>query len=48
MHDMLNVSPGKKARVRNFMEGQASIEGAIRAYIEAVKSQTFPAQEHGY
>ncbi|MBP6019181.1 MAG: 3-methyl-2-oxobutanoate hydroxymethyltransferase [Burkholderiaceae bacterium] len=49
MHDMLNVPPGKKARfVRNFMEGQASIEGAISAYIKAVKDQSFPSQEHGY
>lgn len=47
MHDMLNVFPGKKARfVRNFMEGQTSIEGAILAYIQAVKDKTFPALEH--
>ncbi len=49
MHDMLNVPPGKKARfVRNFMEGQASIQGAITAYIKAVKDKSFPTQEHGY
>lgn len=47
MHDMLNVFPGKKARfVKNFMEGQTSIEGAILAYIKAVKEKTFPAAEH--
>jgi 3-methyl-2-oxobutanoate hydroxymethyltransferase len=47
MHDMLGVFPGKKARfVRNFMEGQPSIEGAIRAYIKAVKDKSFPASEH--
>lgn len=47
MHDMLDVFPGKKARfVRNFMEGQSSIEGAIRAYIKAVKDESFPAPEH--
>ncbi|MDN5843913.1 MAG: 3-methyl-2-oxobutanoate hydroxymethyltransferase [Alcaligenaceae bacterium] len=49
MHDMLDVPPGKKARfVRNFMEGQTSIEGAIRAYVQAVKAGAFPAPEHGY
>lgn len=49
MHDMLDVPSGKKARfVRNFMEGQTSIEGAIRAYVEAVKNGSFPASEHGY
>jgi len=47
MHDMLGVFPGKKARfVHNFMEGQSSIEGAIRAYIRAVKDKSFPGQEH--
>jgi len=47
MHDMINVFPGKKARfVKNFMEGQSSIEGAVRAYIREVKEATFPAAEH--
>ncbi|MCL1886495.1 MAG: 3-methyl-2-oxobutanoate hydroxymethyltransferase [Betaproteobacteria bacterium] len=49
VHDMLNVYPGKKARfVRNFMEGQSSIEGAIRAYVAAVKDGSFPAPEHTF
>lgn len=47
MHDMLGVFPGRKARfVRNFMEGQGSIEAAIRTYITAVKEKSFPAPEH--
>lgn len=47
MHDMLGVFPGKKARfVRDFMEGQTSIEAAIRNYITAVKDSSFPAPEH--
>ena len=47
MHDMLGTFPGRKARfVKNFMEGQTSIEAAVRAYIDAVKSGTFPAAEH--
>jgi 3-methyl-2-oxobutanoate hydroxymethyltransferase len=47
MHDMLGVFPGRKARfVRNFMEGQTSVEGAIRAYLSAVKEGSFPALEH--
>jgi 3-methyl-2-oxobutanoate hydroxymethyltransferase len=47
MHDMLGVFPGRKARfVRNFMEGQASIEAAVSAYISAVKEGSFPGQEH--
>jgi 3-methyl-2-oxobutanoate hydroxymethyltransferase len=47
MHDMLGVFPGRKARfVRNFMEGQTSVEAAIRAYLAAVKDGSFPAPEH--
>jgi 3-methyl-2-oxobutanoate hydroxymethyltransferase len=47
MHDMLGVFPGRKARfVRNFMEGETSVEAAIRAYVTAVKDGSFPAQEH--
>jgi 3-methyl-2-oxobutanoate hydroxymethyltransferase len=47
MHDMLGVFPGRKARfVKNFMEGQSSIEAAVRAYISAVKDGSFPAAEH--
>ncbi|MBN3846148.1 3-methyl-2-oxobutanoate hydroxymethyltransferase [Paraburkholderia sp. Ac-20342] len=47
MHDMLGVFPRRKARfVRNFMEGQPSIEAAVRNYVEAVRSGTFPSSEH--
>lgn len=47
MHDMLGAFPGRKARfVKNFMEGQGSIESAVRAFISAVKDQSFPAPEH--
>ncbi|EGZ44860.1 3-methyl-2-oxobutanoate hydroxymethyltransferase [Neisseria wadsworthii 9715] len=47
MHDMLGVFPGKTAKfVKNFMEGQTSIQAAVKAYVDAVKNQTFPAEEH--
>jgi len=49
LHDMLGVYPGKLARfVRNFMSGETSIEGALRAYVAAVKDGSFPAAEHTY
>jgi 3-methyl-2-oxobutanoate hydroxymethyltransferase len=49
MHDMLGVFPGHRPRfVRNFMEGQAGIDGAVTAYVTAVKNKTFPAAEHCY
>lgn len=47
MHDMLGVFPGRKARfVKNFMEGQTSIEAAVKAYVAGVKDKSFPAAEH--
>ena len=47
MHDMLGVFPGHKARfVKNFMEGQSSIEGAVSAYVGAVRDGSFPGIEH--
>ena len=47
LHDLLGVFPGHKARfVKNFMEGQTSIDAAVKAYIAAVKDNTFPAPEH--
>ena len=49
LHDMLGIYPGKPARfVRNFMDGAASIEGAVAAYVAAVKEKSFPASEHSY
>ena len=49
LHDMLGVYPGKKARfVKNFMEGAASIDDAVKAYVVAVKNGSFPASEHCY
>ena len=49
IQDMLDISPGKKARfVRNFMAGQTSIAGAIAAYVAAVKDGSFPGPEHCY
>ncbi|MEO2215816.1 3-methyl-2-oxobutanoate hydroxymethyltransferase [Chromobacterium vaccinii] len=49
LHDMLGVYPGKKAKfVKNFMEEAGSIQGAVQAYVKAVKDQSFPAAEHTY
>jgi len=49
MHDLLGVFPGRKARfVKNFMEGQTSIDAAVLAYVAAVKDKSFPALEHSF
>jgi 3-methyl-2-oxobutanoate hydroxymethyltransferase len=43
LHDMLGIHFGKPPRfVRNFMAGSDGIEGALRAYVQAVKGGTFP------
>lgn len=49
MHDMLDISVGKKARfVKNFLQGQNSIQDAIRLYVKEVKDKTFPTLEHSF
>jgi 3-methyl-2-oxobutanoate hydroxymethyltransferase len=49
LHDMLNVYPGKKPKfVRNFMDNQPSIQAAIQAYVNAVKTVSFPTPEHTF
>ena len=50
LHDMLGVSHGKLPRfVRNFMQGEASIEAAVRHYVAEVKARQFPDDSlHGY
>ncbi len=47
MHDLLGVFPGKKARfVKNYMDGQTSIDAAVKAFVAEVKAGTFPGPEH--
>lgn len=47
LHDMLGITPGKAPGFsRNFMLGAASIEAAMQAFVEAVHSGEFPAQDH--
>ena len=49
LHDMLGVYPGKKGRfVKDFMRDAQSIDGAVTAYVAAVKDGSFPAPEHCY
>ena len=51
LHDILNLSPqvtvGRKPRfVKDFMRGNPDIETALRSYVQAVKSGSYPAPEH--
>jgi len=49
LYDMLGISPRFKAKfVKNFMLQATDIPAAIKAYIDEVKSGTFPAIEHTF
>ncbi|OAM34493.1 3-methyl-2-oxobutanoate hydroxymethyltransferase [Eikenella sp. NML96-A-049] len=49
MHDMFGVFPGQTAKfVKNFMQGQDSIQAAVAAYVREVKEKTYPAPEHTF
>ena len=50
LHDMLGIASGHRRPrfVKNFLEGRDSIDGAVRAYADAVRDGSFPAAEHGY
>jgi 3-methyl-2-oxobutanoate hydroxymethyltransferase len=49
LYDMLGIFPGKSPKFsRNFMSGADDIQGAVKAYVEAVKAGSFPAAEHSF
>lgn len=49
LHDILGVSRGKRPRfVRDFLADSGDVEGAIRSYVEAVKSGAYPDVGHSF
>lgn len=49
LHDILDVTPGKKARfAKNYMQGAGSIREAVGRYVAEVKSGAYPGPEHGF
>jgi 3-methyl-2-oxobutanoate hydroxymethyltransferase len=50
LHDMLGLTRGKQPRfVRNFTQGEPSIDAALRRYVSDVKARRFPDDTlHGY
>lgn len=47
LHDILGTTLGKAPKFsKNFLQGQSSIQSAIRAYVSEVKQQTFPSKSH--
>ena len=46
LHDMLGITPRAPRFSQNFMQEGRTIPQAIRAYVEAVKGGSFPADAH--
>jgi 3-methyl-2-oxobutanoate hydroxymethyltransferase len=48
MHDLLGLNPRPAKFVANFMEGRSTVQGALKAFVDAVKNGNFPGAEHCY
>ncbi len=48
MHDLLGLSEHTARFVENFMTGQNTIQGALKAFVDAVKAGEYPREEHSY
>ncbi len=49
LQDMLGIYPRPSPKFsKNFMKGADSIEDAVRAYVKAVKTRSFPGTEHSF
>ena len=48
LHDLLGLSAHTARFVENFMDGQATIQDALKAFVDAVKSGAYPREEHSY
>jgi 3-methyl-2-oxobutanoate hydroxymethyltransferase len=49
LHDLLNLGLGRRPRFsKDFLADGGSIDGALRAYVEAVKARRFPGPEHTF
>jgi 3-methyl-2-oxobutanoate hydroxymethyltransferase len=49
LQDVLNVTAGKKPKFsKNFMQGQSSIQAAIKEYVSEVKRGQFPDKSHSF
>ncbi len=47
LYDMLGITPGKRPRfTRDFMQDRGSVQAAVAAFVQAVKSGSFPGPEH--
>ena len=46
-YDMLGITPGRRPKFsKDFLTGRDSLQAAVEAYVQAVKSGEFPGPEH--
>jgi 3-methyl-2-oxobutanoate hydroxymethyltransferase len=49
LYDMLGITlHGTPSFVRDFLAEEGTVQGALSAYVKAVKAKTFPAGEHTF
>jgi len=49
LYDILGITQGRTPRfVKNFLQGRDAPLDALRAYVNAVKSRSYPAEEHSF
>jgi len=49
LYDILDIAPGKRTRFsKNYMQGNASIAGAVEQFDREVRSGDFPLAEHSF
>lgn len=49
LHDAIGVTRGRVPKfAKNFLLGRDSVQGAVEAYVQAVKSGAFPDTEHSF
>ncbi len=49
IYDILGITQGRTPRfVKNFMQGRDSVLDALKAYVQAVKDRSYPAEEHTF
>ncbi|MBT3014972.1 MAG: 3-methyl-2-oxobutanoate hydroxymethyltransferase [Candidatus Thiodiazotropha sp. (ex Lucina aurantia)] len=48
LYDMLGINPHPPRFVKNFLQSGRTIQEALKAYVDAVKSGDFPTAEHSF
>ena len=48
LHDLLGLTDHVPRFVQNFMASEGSVQGALKAFVDAVKKGTYPREEHTY